>query len=108
MKALLLTNEYPPHVYGGAGVHVEYLARELAHLPADAEVSFPDTKHGIMQFLEGLEASAGHHSGAALTAESLRSWSPIRAAAMEALGPFAPLAAGERTVAAMPFRLEVR
>jgi glycogen synthase len=31
MKALLLTNEYPPHVYGGAGVHVEYLARELAH-----------------------------------------------------------------------------
>lgn len=30
MKALLLTNEYPPHVYGGAGVHVEYLSRELA------------------------------------------------------------------------------
>ncbi|HEU4883894.1 MAG TPA: glycogen synthase [Longimicrobium sp.] len=25
-----LTNEYPPHVYGGAGVHIEYLARELA------------------------------------------------------------------------------
>jgi len=32
MKALLLTNEYPPHVYGGAGVHVEYLSRELARL----------------------------------------------------------------------------
>ena len=32
MKTLLLTNEYPPHVYGGAGVHVEYLARELAKL----------------------------------------------------------------------------
>ena len=30
MKALLLTNEYPPHVYGGAGVHVDYLSRELA------------------------------------------------------------------------------
>jgi len=29
-RALLLTNEYPPNVYGGAGVHVEYLARELA------------------------------------------------------------------------------
>jgi glycogen synthase len=28
----MLTNEYPPHVYGGAGVHVEYLARELARL----------------------------------------------------------------------------
>ena len=26
----LLTREYPPDVYGGAGVHVEYLARELA------------------------------------------------------------------------------
>jgi starch synthase len=25
----LLTREYPPQVYGGAGVHVEYLAREL-------------------------------------------------------------------------------
>ena len=26
----MLTREYPPEVYGGAGVHVEYLARELA------------------------------------------------------------------------------
>ena len=34
MKALLLTNEYPPHVYGGAGVHVEYLSRALARLMA--------------------------------------------------------------------------
>jgi starch synthase len=32
MKSLLLSNEYPPNVYGGAGVHVEYLARELARL----------------------------------------------------------------------------
>ena len=32
MKALFLTNEYPPNVYGGAGVHVEYLSRELARL----------------------------------------------------------------------------
>ncbi len=32
----LFTNEYPPHVYGGAGVHVEYLARELSRLaPVD-------------------------------------------------------------------------
>ena len=35
MKALLLTNEYPPHVYGGAGVHVEFLSRELARLMED-------------------------------------------------------------------------
>lgn len=32
MKALFLTNEYPPNVYGGAGVHVDYLSRELAKL----------------------------------------------------------------------------
>jgi glycogen synthase len=32
LKTLLLTNEYPPYVYGGAGVHVEFLSRELARL----------------------------------------------------------------------------
>jgi starch synthase len=31
-RVALLTREYPPEVYGGAGVHVEYLARELARL----------------------------------------------------------------------------
>jgi starch synthase len=30
VKVLFLTNEYPPHIYGGAGVHVDYLSRELA------------------------------------------------------------------------------
>jgi glycogen synthase len=30
LKVLFLTNEYPPHIYGGAGVHVDYLSRELA------------------------------------------------------------------------------
>jgi glycogen synthase len=32
MKALFLTNEFPPTIYGGAGVHVDYLSRELAKL----------------------------------------------------------------------------
>ena len=32
MKIAILTNEYPPNVYGGAGVHVEYLTREMARL----------------------------------------------------------------------------
>ncbi len=32
MRVGLLTREYPPDVYGGAGVHVEYLARELARV----------------------------------------------------------------------------
>jgi glycogen synthase len=37
MKTLFLTNEYPPTIYGGAGVHVDYLSRELAKL-IDVEV----------------------------------------------------------------------
>ena len=37
MKALFLSNEYPPNFYGGAGVHVDYLSRELAKI-MDVEV----------------------------------------------------------------------
>src|SRR5258706_11090124 len=36
-KVALLTREYPPEVYGGAGTHVEYFARELRRL-ADVSV----------------------------------------------------------------------
>jgi starch synthase len=37
LKVALLTREYPPEVYGGAGTHVEFLARELRRL-ADVSV----------------------------------------------------------------------
>jgi glycogen synthase len=37
MRVLFMTNEYPPHIYGGAGVHVEYLSSNLAEL-VDIEV----------------------------------------------------------------------
>ena len=37
LRVDLLTREYPPEVYGGAGVHVEYLARDLRPL-ADVRV----------------------------------------------------------------------
>jgi len=30
LKVLFLSNEYPPHIYGGAGTHVGYLSHELA------------------------------------------------------------------------------
>jgi starch synthase len=48
-KIALLTREYPPEVYGGAGTHVEYLARELRRL---TEVSVhcwgaPRTEPGV-------------------------------------------------------------
>ena len=32
MRVMLMTNEFPPNIYGGAGVHVEYLSRELSRL----------------------------------------------------------------------------
>jgi len=48
MKIALLTKEFPPHIYGGAGVHVDNLARHLVLLnAADLEleiVCFGDQK----------------------------------------------------------------
>jgi glycogen synthase len=58
-RVLLLTNEYPPHVYGGAGVHVEYLARELARL-TPVEVRTFGTEHlqqGSLQ-VQGFQAES--------------------------------------------------
>jgi glycogen synthase len=42
MRVLFITNEYPPNIYGGAGVHVEYLSRELAELTPVEVRSFHD------------------------------------------------------------------
>lgn len=39
---MFVTNEYPPHIYGGAGVHVEYLSKELAKLTEVEVRSFHD------------------------------------------------------------------
>jgi len=48
MRIGVLTREWPPEVYGGAGVHVEYLVRELRHL-ADVDVhSFGGTADGAV------------------------------------------------------------
>ena len=51
MKALLLTNEYPPYIYGGAGVHIDYLSRELSKIMevevrcfGDQSVDLPNLK----------------------------------------------------------------
>jgi alpha-maltose-1-phosphate synthase len=62
MRIALFTNEYPPNVYGGAGVHVEYLARELARLHADDSVdvfSFGEQSddHGNLR-VRGIPAGA--------------------------------------------------
>ena len=44
MKVGLFTREYPPNVYGGAGVHVDYLSRELARR-IEVEVHCWGTQH---------------------------------------------------------------
>lgn len=44
MKVMFITNEYPPYIYGGAGVHVEYLSKELAKLMEVEVRSFHDQK----------------------------------------------------------------
>ncbi|WP_433131762.1 glycogen synthase [Micromonospora sp. CA-240977] len=54
LRVDLLTREYPPEVYGGAGVHVEYLARELRHR-ADVRVhcfGLPRTEPGVTAYAE--------------------------------------------------------
>ncbi|MFO1128560.1 MAG: glycogen synthase [Rhodospirillales bacterium] len=45
MRVLFLTNEFPPFIYGGAGVHVEYLSRELARLCAVEVRSFHEQSY---------------------------------------------------------------
>jgi len=63
MKALLLTNEYPPNVYGGAGVHVDYLSRELARL-MDVEVRAFGAQDETGEHLRvrGFGIDASHHT----------------------------------------------
>ena len=36
MRVAILTREYPPDVYGGAGVHVDFLTRELKRRRRDS------------------------------------------------------------------------
>ncbi len=48
MKVALLTREYPPDVYGGAGVHVEYLARELARLEDVRVHAWGSSRDGVV------------------------------------------------------------
>jgi len=71
LKILLLTREYPPDVYGGAGVHVEYLARELARL---ATVEVRTFGH---QDVEAARLVVHGHGAAAEAADSPESTYPF-------------------------------
>jgi starch synthase len=57
LRVDLMTREYPPEVYGGAGVHVEYLARDLRAL-ADVRVhcfGAPRVEPGVTAYPEPVE-----------------------------------------------------
>jgi glycogen synthase len=65
MRIAILTNEYPPHVYGGAGVHVEYLTRELTRIE--------DGKHSVQVLCFGdQEVRAGN-----LTVQGIQTHYPL-------------------------------
>ncbi|MBM9433306.1 glycogen synthase [Flaviflexus equikiangi] len=67
MRVDLLTREYPPHIYGGAGVHVDELSRVLAahadvHVhafdgPRSAEESVENVTVNGYDYLDGLDGN---------------------------------------------------
>jgi alpha-maltose-1-phosphate synthase len=59
VKAAIFTREYPPDVYGGAGVHVEYLARELRALIEVEVRAFGDDRDGARGFQPCESVKAG-------------------------------------------------
>lgn len=73
----LMSREYPPHVYGGAGVHVEYLARELAKLVEvevhcfGPEAPAPDSRVTVVHHDPWARLAGGAPQEAALEAVSI-------------------------------------
>ena len=71
MRIAILTNEYPPNIYGGAGVHVEYLTRELTRVE-HGNHSVEVLCFGEQAFDEGNLAVRGIESDCKLPATDLR------------------------------------
>ncbi len=62
LRVDLLTREYPPEVYGGAGVHLEYLARDLRSR-ADVRVhcfGAPRSAEGVTAYPEPVELAGSN------------------------------------------------
>jgi glycogen synthase len=69
MKIALFSNEFPPNIYGGAGVHIDFLSQELAKL-GQVEVRCFGNQHeendsinviGIQSSLNKMEDSSNPH-----------------------------------------------
>jgi len=67
MKVIFFTNEYPPNVYGGAGVHVDYLSRELSKY-IDVEVHC----FGEQQITEKNLSIYGHSNNADINCSNIK------------------------------------
>ena len=83
-KVVILSREYPPHVYGGAGVHVEYLSAELSRL-VDVEV-----RRFEGEALPEIPGGVEEQGRRTLTVESYPSW--------DRLAGVAPYASSLRTI----------
>lgn len=58
MKIALFTNEFPPNIYGGAGVHIDFLSRELAKLGQVDVRCFGDQKEATQNMnVLGIQSS---------------------------------------------------
>jgi starch synthase len=71
MRAAILTREFPPDVYGGAGVHVDFLVRELRKL-IDVDVQcMGDPREGATAHPLGEERLAGANPALAVLSADL-------------------------------------
>ncbi len=58
MKIALFTNEFPPNIYGGAGVHVDFLSQELAKLASIEVRCFgQQSEHNGTMNVQGIQPS---------------------------------------------------
>ncbi|MGD9638129.1 MAG: glycogen synthase [Alphaproteobacteria bacterium] len=68
MRVLYMTNEFPPNIYGGAGVHVEYLSKEMAKIKeANVEVRSFHNQNDLLEngklIVKGTKVDASIFSG---------------------------------------------
>src|SRR5947207_8431136 len=66
MRVALLTREFPPDVYGGAGVHVDFLVRELRRLVDVDVLCFGEPRAGARAFTPPAELAEANFALATL------------------------------------------
>lgn len=85
MRVALLTREYPPEIYGGAGVHAEYLSRELKSLVDLSVYCFGKERTasevaGSFDWWEGLSGAEPHQAALRTLAVNLQMSAALKGA----------------------------